>query len=199
MKIGEIWLHKKSGDEVKVSNIVADIITISDLENKMFRKVSELNFYYILKNNMKINFNKNLTFYHISDKDLGPECVFKPNLINWEYEFKHIPRICVAPSILQCMLAIGGVRGNYKIIDFFVYSISIDKLNPALDMKTPKKIEDYHITKEAWIIKSMMFTKVGHLIRHEWGGYDTAKNRFTKLPKFTVFMEDGIVLLDNKQ
>jgi hypothetical protein len=126
-----------------------------------------------------------LTFFHISDKNLGESCFLTPKE-NFESD-GIVERVCVSPSIMGCFLAIGGVRGNHKQVEFYVYQITIDSENPALELEAPKRfVGDWEFTHEAWITQEMCFTRFGFLYRQEWGQWDGKNNRFAKKPKFFI-------------
>lgn len=63
-------------------------------------------------------------------------------------------RICVAPSIEQCLAA----------LPYYLNSIiSIYRTKNELVAKEPKKVFDCHITKEGWITNPTTFIKIGIL------------------------------------
>jgi hypothetical protein len=128
-----------------------------------------------------------MIFFHLSDKDVGAKCLFEPKTIPYEPRVINLKRTCVAPSVRQCLLAIGGVRGNQKITEFHIYSIDIDKTDEALDMEWPKtEVDDQHLTEEAWILFPREFKKTGILHRETWGSYDNHNELFIKEPTFSI-------------
>lgn len=128
-----------------------------------------------------------MVFYHLSDQDLGSECLFEPRKIPYESRIASLKRICVAPSVRQCLMAVGGVRGNYYCKEFFIYKIEIDKTDHALDTEWPKtEVDDHALTEEAWILFPRKFEKVGILHREKWGEYDDENKVFVREPTFEV-------------
>lgn len=110
------------------------------------------------------------TYWHISDKDLGDSIELTPKNIPFESGYTNVARVCVAPSISQCLKAIGGIRGNHGQVFFWAYKIVIDSENPALDVDTPRKaVPDWVETHEAWILKPLKFQRAGTVERIQWG------------------------------
>ncbi len=107
------------------------------------------------------------TFYHITEKDLGSTCVLEPR--DPGEVFHGVKRVCVSPTPRQCLQAIGGMRNNHEEVFFHVYQIDLDLNDSDLDLDRPKKIGDWHITNEAWILKPRLFRKLGVLERFRWG------------------------------
>ena len=125
-----------------------------------------------------------LTFYHLSDTDLGVKFKLTPRNAGFETSIK---RVCVSPTVRECLLAIGGVRGNADKKTFYIYRIEIDDEDKALDMVNPEKmVADHILTREAWILKERMFEKVGVLHRQQWGQYDYKNILFIKEPTFSI-------------
>lgn len=98
-------------------------------------------------------------YYHVTEEYWGDRKVLKPRSIgcNRDISELNIPRICVAPSIEQCLIAI-YISRKY---DYCVYRT----LNPIsdCDIKNPIRISDAYITEEKWIIKKTTFIYLGNI------------------------------------
>lgn len=97
-------------------------------------------------------------FYHLTDKPWSFRILLSPRSegCNRDFDEPNTPRICVSPSVEQCMVAIYICPDDI----FYVYRTE-DKIKGT---KEPTKmIADAHITGERWIIKPTWFVRVGTL------------------------------------
>lgn len=94
-------------------------------------------------------------YYHITENNWGKQKTLLPrsNGDNRGVEESKTPRICVSPSIAQCMVAI-YCYGN----DWFVY-----RTKKKVNAKEPISIADAHITDEKWLCKKTAFVRVGKI------------------------------------
>lgn len=107
--------------------------------------------------------------YHVSKKNLGRKVTFEPrvpknNLTSDGTEDNEIPRICLAPTIQGCILALDPLY-KLKDLDLFVYQV-IDKGQRRLSTKSIIKydlVPDASKTKEVWFLESCQLNMVGQL------------------------------------
>lgn len=115
------------------------------------------------------------TFFHISEKDLGETFKFTPRIpqSRAEEEDDKIPRVCAAPSITQCLIAIHGdpdLKGMYQNVPlvlknppFAVYLFSVDETE--IYIPNDEQVPDCHRTGEIWITKAVVGERVGWINR----------------------------------
>jgi hypothetical protein len=104
--------------------------------------------------------------YHVSSCFLGISVFLTPKVPNArnETECSITKRICVAPSIKKCLLAIDGISDlKYSGIDengWYVYHTT-EVGYPA------KEVFDYEITNENWLLKESEFKYIGKVFLSE--------------------------------
>lgn len=99
-------------------------------------------------------------YYHVSTEG-GEEdkIVWTPRVpLDSAWSEPEIPRICVSPTISQCLLAI-----NFKAYDFDHFNIY--KTNAKVYF--PIGVTDSEITKEMWLLSSSEFIKCGELSKEQ--------------------------------
>lgn len=98
-------------------------------------------------------------WYHISTTLKHNSVLLKPygnveKAFNRSWNEPDTPRICVAPSIVQCITAVP----YYPCTKFTIYRTKNKvKAKPAVN------VFDANITKEGWIHKPTIFVKIGEL------------------------------------
>jgi len=93
-------------------------------------------------------------YYHITDNEnWGDSILLKPKRdgFNRDSNEPHTPRICVCPTIEQCMIAI------YLSYGYSVYRTK----HKEVAISAKERIFDGHITHEHWLKKPTQFIKVG--------------------------------------
>lgn len=116
--------------------------------------------------------------YHISDTYLGRKPLLTPRIprsAKESGENVRTKRICVSPSIEQCVLGIDGVSYmEYSSLEigksWYVYQTS-KRGNPA------KNIGDFNTTEEHWIKEETRFEYFGRLFRFQESDFAVLKNR----------------------
>lgn len=115
------------------------------------------------------------TFFHVSEKDLGATFKFTPRIpqSRAEEEDDKIPRVCAAPSIAQCLIAIDGdpdLKRMYQNVPlvlknppFAVYMFSVDE--KEIYIPTDEQVPDRYRTGEIWITKAVVGKRVGWINR----------------------------------
>lgn len=103
--------------------------------------------------------------YHISYNDLGNKVKLKPRVPKYKLEGEECitPRVCAAPTVLQCLysktsyydeeLWIGGARRIY------IYEARI----PVASIYQPSvmEVEDSWFTSELWVTDTYTWNKIG--------------------------------------
>lgn len=94
-------------------------------------------------------------WYHVSDTLRKDEITLHPRVegVNRCFEEPEVPRVCVAPSIEQCMTALPYCLGIMSVYRTKYQVNAVKAIN----------IEDAHITEEHWIIRPIKFVKIGIL------------------------------------
>lgn len=100
--------------------------------------------------------------YHITQQKWHKEKILKPRVLG---EFRldeepETPRICVAPTIEGCLVAVGRCLDKKKPI--YIYRTKY-KVSSVL----PENIIDCKITCERWIIRPVKFIKVGEIDKNK--------------------------------
>ena len=131
-------------------------------------------------------------WYHVTPADHGPEVVFEPRIPSSAFhgmEDQTIPRVCFAPTIEQCLMAIAGiddwvhalfetgmapVRVKSKLVKgkrapgkltyvprpVYVYAIHG---RCKVVKPTRKQVRDSHITDEVWRTVPTKLRMVGEI------------------------------------
>jgi hypothetical protein len=118
------------------------------------------------------------TYYHVSTRDYQEEqSVWSPWVpLDSGINELEIPRICVSPTISQCLLAI-----NYKA--FYYDRLIIYKTNAKVYY--PVGVNDQKITEEMWILSPIKFIYCGEI----------SMKQFTfNWTKFQKILKDSYVL-----
>jgi len=104
--------------------------------------------------------------YHVSVIYLGNHVIFKPKVPKTKNitECTITKRICVSPTIEQCLFGIDGISElKYSGIDkngWYIYQTEEVGL-PA------KEVFDYEITNENWLLKESEFKYIGKVFLSE--------------------------------
>lgn len=98
-------------------------------------------------------------YYFLSDKYLQTITPRVPDnrLTRRGYEDNKTERICVAPSIEQCLFSIGIY--NKEIKRFYVYRPS--KSDYIHHVPTEEEVPDINITDELWLLEPVNLTLMG--------------------------------------
>lgn len=103
--------------------------------------------------------------YHVSRVYLGLKPTFEPRIPTYmsDEECKKTPRICVSPSVTQCLLGIQGITQLRHLAmelnsGWYVYETK-------LKGRAAKKVSDFGITEEHWILEPTQFNYVGKVVR----------------------------------
>ena len=110
--------------------------------------------------------------FHVSSKDLGKKFVFVPRIpqsAEREKECIITERICVAPTVLNCLLAINGTTElcrqpvALKYPPLVVYEFQCD------EYYTPSKEECFDVDSygEKWILHNEIGYRVGYIKTHD--------------------------------
>ena len=102
--------------------------------------------------------------FHVSQKDHGK--VWRPTPRVPERtmtgEDKTTPRVCVCPTVRQCLMAIDGI-GDLRFSGFlhsdtgwFVYETDEECYKPDVSL-----VPDFDITSEHWVTDKRLFSRVG--------------------------------------
>jgi hypothetical protein len=125
-------------------------------------------------------------YYHITQNKWPERLTLKPRIegVNRSMDEPEVSRICVAPTIEGCLVALGCCLSicNYS----YIYRTE----NKVL-ARNPYRVEDSSITKEKWITKQILFKKIGIIndyLPHELyymgvGGYSNLKEQKAMLKK----------------
>ena len=100
--------------------------------------------------------------FHVSRQFIGQSVVMKPQIPRSapQFEDRTIPRICVSPTIEQCMIGISGtiLKEALKLIkhkDWYIYTTSSWDYMPAKD------VFDHIDTEEHWFLEPTKFQLYG--------------------------------------
>jgi hypothetical protein len=101
---------------------------------------------------MKLD-NTKRYYYHITDRYWPKRITLEPrdNGDNRTFCESDMPRICVAPSISHCLVALPP------------YTLKVYRTKNKVKAYCPYGIPDSEITKEKWITKTTAFIKVGEI------------------------------------
>lgn len=100
-----------------------------------------------------------MIYYHLSKNGYLVELTPKiPNDVIMDYEDEVTPRVSVAPTIEQCLMALPYAR--YR--SFFVYEINIDGLN--VEQPTKHQVPDVVYTEELWILEKVYPKLIGEVV-----------------------------------
>lgn len=106
--------------------------------------------------------------YHISKTDLGELVILTPKVptsFNKVYECSVTNRVCFSPSIIQCMIAIGGSDS----IGVFLEDYYKLERNPVIyvteshELITPIQVGDFSLTGELWSTSDIEVNRVGYI------------------------------------
>ncbi len=129
----------------------------------------------------KFDYNKKRYWYHISTNDFGESVVFKPKEDgrNRDRTEVKLARLCVAPTIPQCIVALPLWIDDFDNFEYpsiprkhslYVYQSDKKRIakEPYFRRKDLEKGEiglpfDYGVTKEGWIVRPASFKKIGML------------------------------------
>lgn len=100
--------------------------------------------------------------FHVSRQFIGQSVIMKPKVPNSapEFEDRKTPRICVSPTIEQCLMGIIGadLKLALKFIkhkDWYIYTTDSWDYIPAKD------VFDHMDTEEHWFLQPTKFTLFG--------------------------------------
>ena len=102
--------------------------------------------------------------FHVSEESHGKAWYPSPRVPcrRMKGEDDKIPRVCVSPTIKQCLLAIDGVRElsfskiMFDDVGWFVYKTDAEAFYPGFNL-----VPDSDITNEHWILTKSKFVLVG--------------------------------------
>ena len=100
--------------------------------------------------------------FHVSRQFIGQSVVMKPQIPRSapHFEDRTIPRICVSPTIEQCMIGIAGtiLKEALKLVkhkDWYIYTTTSWDYMPAKD------VFDHIDTEEHWFLEPTKFQLYG--------------------------------------
>lgn len=100
--------------------------------------------------------------FHISRQFVGQSVILKPQIPRTalQFEDRKIPRICISPTIEQCMMGIAGadLKEALKLLknkDWYIYTTDSWDYIPAKD------VFDHMDTEEHWFLEPTKFTLYG--------------------------------------
>lgn len=100
--------------------------------------------------------------FHVSRKFIGQSVIMTPQIPRTapQFEDRTIPRICISPTIEQCVMGISGtsLKEALKLIkykDWYVY------ITDSWDYIPAKDVFDHHNTEEHWFLEPTKFTLYG--------------------------------------
>lgn len=97
-------------------------------------------------------------YYHISTALKNKRITLYPQT-PWQHRPDHepdIPRICVGPSIVKCLLAVPYCWGE-------VYNVYRTKGKVIPSFPVREQVDDCHLTNEGWLLKKTTFIKIGQI------------------------------------
>jgi hypothetical protein len=114
-------------------------------------------------------------FFHVSFQNHGSYFQFQPKVPEMAYEYKegNIPRVCVCPTVYQCLSAISGEKELYSfdimqkcrrfpdasvIEQPSIYVVIGDQL-PYL----PPNASDFRKNEEHWFLSPVVMKHIGYL------------------------------------
>ena len=100
---------------------------------------------------------KKLYLYHITENDWGKSVTLIPKSAGDNRDTAHepkTPRICTAPTIAGCMIAVYLNELN---------TVNVYRTRHKVDYKYPRKVHDSKITEERWITKPTEFIFIRNL------------------------------------
>lgn len=96
-------------------------------------------------------------YYHLTQKIWPNNIILKPKKIfNKSDDEPNIHRICVSPTIKECLMALGSTLWYKNSIFIFRTKYKI-KSSPCFG------VIDSHLTNERWILKPCNFIKIGKI------------------------------------
>ncbi len=93
-----------------------------------------------------------MKLYHLSAHPLGESIILRPRIPRdcAPFEDRRIPRICVAPTIRGCLLALQGCY--YNTGQWWRYILAEDE-----QAAEPHRVPDARLTGEMWLLKPARF------------------------------------------
>lgn len=131
-----------------------------------------------------------MIYYRICFEDMGNSTIIHPSIPKHpaKGEDTITPRICVAPTIPQCIKALeltNFITKDTPSIKVFVYFTVIDERNSDILLYNPINVPDDWLTGEMWIKTPCLFQKVfTGTIRKQMEIPNTGYSRYT-------FVRDG--------
>jgi hypothetical protein len=120
----------------------------------------------------------NMRFFHVSSEELDQVTFFprvpKNTLTNSGNEEGTIARVCFAPTVDQCLMAMCNEYGVYNIYEPVDYGVLTVVNN------TKKFVPDYIYTNEIWTVTETKFKKLGSIYVYgypDWEGEFLLKNK----------------------
>lgn len=109
-------------------------------------------------------------YYHLSYKDLGRTCIFKPRIPSNRHSVEDdtTSRICVCSTIEGCLLAVEGVKNirEYRNCSYYAHDyepFSVYELTGKAYSPTPAEVGDVQLTGELWLLKPTKGQRVGYI------------------------------------
>lgn len=127
---------------------------------KSFAELGQSNIGCVDRGNSGKQKHEPIYFYHLSHKPLhendSGNIKMDPNYImSGESSVDHVTRICVAPSIEQCLIAIAPP----SLVKLYIYR-TVKKLSVSW---FPFDVSDFAFTQERWLLQSRSFVCVGEI------------------------------------
>ncbi len=97
--------------------------------------------------------------YHVSDTWFKPTVIASPRLVERGEDEPPIKRVCVCPSVIQCLLAIGAYYDYCKLV---VYGT--EETGSVMSEGVPDSI----ITEERWFLEPVKFKRLYKLPKYEF-------------------------------
>jgi hypothetical protein len=102
-----------------------------------------------------------MRFFHLSpeiiEKQLHPR-IPRNWMTNTGNEDNTIPRVCFAPTIDQCLIAVGGYREHFYVYEPELYGgLQIVK-------DTRREVLDAYLTDELWVLSPVKLKRIGEIV-----------------------------------
>lgn len=102
--------------------------------------------------------------FHVSRKFIGQSVIMKTQIPRSapDFEDRTTPRICISPTIEQCVMGISGtsIKDALKLIknqDWYIYTTDSWDYIPAKD------VFDHNDTEEHWLLEPTKFNLYGSI------------------------------------
>lgn len=104
-------------------------------------------------------------WYHVSSQgDLGATVTLRPRPVTGlsMTDESDVPRVCVAPTVKQCLFSIMAEE-FWEVVSYFEDDLVVYGTNERPDAPADESVEDRALTDEHWFLRPVELHRVGTL------------------------------------